>query len=82
MPSSSAGKPTVLCAGIAVQDLLFKVDTFPPPGGKTMTHDFLNVCGGCAVNAAIAVARLGGLAKESLEGQAAEFQRTGRPPIL
>jgi len=55
--------PIVLCAGIAVQDLLFRVDTFPPPGGKTMTHDFLNVCGGCAVNAAIAVARLGGSAR-------------------
>jgi sugar/nucleoside kinase (ribokinase family) len=55
----------VLCAGIAVQDLLFKVDKFPPPGGKTMTHDFLTVCGGCAVNAAIAVARLGGRARYS-----------------
>jgi sugar/nucleoside kinase (ribokinase family) len=55
----------VLCAGIAVQDLLFKVDKFPPPGGKTMTHDFLTVCGGCAVNAAIAVARLGGRAHYS-----------------
>ncbi len=65
MSSSSAGKPTVLCAGIAVQDLLFKVDKFPPPGGKTMTQDFLTVCGGCAVNAAIAVARLGGRARYS-----------------
>jgi sugar/nucleoside kinase (ribokinase family) len=55
----------VLCAGIAVQDLLFRVDKFPPPGGKTMTHDFLTVCGGCAVNAAIAVARLGGSARYS-----------------
>jgi sulfofructose kinase len=55
----------VLCAGIAVQDLLFKVDKFPPPGGKAMTHDFLTVCGGCAVNAAIAVARLGGRARYS-----------------
>jgi sulfofructose kinase len=64
--SSSAGKPaTVLCAGIAVQDLVFKVDKFPPPGGKTMTHDFVTVCGGCAVNAAIAVARLGGRARYS-----------------
>ncbi len=66
MLSSSAGKPaTVLCAGIAVQDLLFKVEKFPPPGGKTMTRDFLTVCGGCAVNAAIAVARLGGRARYS-----------------
>ena len=63
MPSSSRKPATVLCAGIAVQDLLFKVDKFPPPGGKTMTHDFMTVCGGCAVNAAIAVARLGGGAR-------------------
>jgi sulfofructose kinase len=60
VPSSNPTPPTVLCAGIAVQDLLFKVDKFPPPGGKTMTHDFLTVSGGCAVNAAIAIARLGG----------------------
>ena len=30
-----------------------------------MTHDFIIVCGGCAVNAAIAVARLGGRARYS-----------------
>ena len=63
--SSSATTATVLCIGIAVQDLLFRVDKFPPPGGKAMTHDFLTVCGGCAVNAAIAVARLGGRAHYS-----------------
>lgn len=68
MPSfdAHAGRtPAVLCAGIAVQDILFKVDTFPPPGGKAMTHEFMIVCGGCAVNAAIAVARLGGRAQYS-----------------
>ncbi len=58
MGSSSA--PTVLCAGIAVQDIIFRVAQFPPPGGKCMTHEFRVVSGGCAVNAAIAVARLGG----------------------
>ncbi len=63
MAPSSA--PAVLCAGIAVQDLLFRVQTFPPPGGKTMTHDFMQVPGGCAVNAAIAIARLGGRARYS-----------------
>jgi sugar/nucleoside kinase (ribokinase family) len=52
----------VLCAGIAVQDIVFRVEQFPPPGGKCMTHEFIVVSGGCAVNAAIAVARLGGRA--------------------
>ncbi len=59
---ASASAPSVLCAGIAVQDLLFRVDSFPPPGGKCMTDQFAIVAGGCAVNAAIAVARLGGRA--------------------
>jgi sulfofructose kinase len=60
------GRPvTILCAGIAVQDILFRVDAFPPPGGKTMTNEMQIVCGGCAVNAAIAVARLGGAARYS-----------------
>ena len=36
--------------------------SFPPPGGKCMTDQFRIVSGGCAVNAAIAVARLGGRA--------------------
>ena len=58
MPSSEA--PAILCAGIAVQDIVFRVEQFPPPGGKCMTHEFIVVSGGCAVNAAIAVARLGG----------------------
>jgi sulfofructose kinase len=61
VPSSSA--PTVLCAGIAVQDLVFGVSQFPPPGGKRMTDRLRIVSGGCAVNAAIAIARLGGRAR-------------------
>jgi sugar/nucleoside kinase (ribokinase family) len=60
MPSSNA--PAVLCAGIAVQDIVFRVQQFPPPGGKCMTDQFRIVSGGCAVNAAIALARLGGKA--------------------
>ena len=61
--SPKAAKPaTVLCAGIAVQDLVFRVPQFPPPGGKAMADDFVIVSGGCAVNAAMAVARLGGRA--------------------
>jgi sulfofructose kinase len=59
-PSSSP--PAVLCVGIAVQDIVFRVAQFPPPGGKCMTNEFAVIAGGCAVNAAIAVARLGGKA--------------------
>lgn len=50
----------VLCTGIGVQDIVLRVPSFPPPGGKVMADNFMVVTGGCAVNAAIAVARLGG----------------------
>ena len=59
---TSSSPPTVLCAGIAVQDIVFRVAEFPQPGGKCMTNQFIVISGGCAVNAAIAVARLGGRA--------------------
>ena len=45
-----------------MQDIVFRVAQFPPPGGKCMTDEFAVISGGCAVNAAIAVARLGGRA--------------------
>ena len=57
MTSSSA--PRILCAGIAVQDIVFKVGQIPAPGAKAMTNQMTIVAGGCAVNAAIALARLG-----------------------
>jgi len=59
--AASSGKSArVLCAGIGVQDIVLRVPSFPPPGQKIMADDFMIVTGGCALNAAIAVARLGG----------------------
>jgi sulfofructose kinase len=52
--------PRILCAGIAVLDEVFRVDTLPPPDGKVEATEFITVMGGCAVNAAVAVGRLGG----------------------
>ncbi len=52
----------ILCTGIAVLDEVFRVDEFPPPDGKAMAHEFVAVGGGCAANAAVAIARLGGAA--------------------
>ncbi len=67
MPSTSANGPAsaaaVLCAGIAVEDFLFKVDRFPEPGSKIYADAFVATTGGCAANAAVAVARLGGRAR-------------------
>jgi sugar/nucleoside kinase (ribokinase family) len=53
----------VLCAGIAVEDYIFRVDRFPTPGTKSAAEDFVITGGGCAANAAIAIARLGGEAR-------------------
>jgi sulfofructose kinase len=50
----------VLCAGIVVLDEVFRVEAFPKPDGKVQARDFFVVNGGCAANAAVAVARLGG----------------------
>jgi sugar/nucleoside kinase (ribokinase family) len=52
--------PKVLCAGIAVQDIIMKVENFPAPGSKVSASEFLIIGGGCAANQAVAIARLGG----------------------
>jgi sulfofructose kinase len=52
----------ILCTGIAVLDEIFRVDEFPPPDGKAQASEFVAVGGGCAANAAVTIARLGGQA--------------------
>ncbi len=54
--------PRILCAGIIVLDEVFRVDEFPQPDGKVQAKGFFVVNGGCAANAALAIARLGGRA--------------------
>jgi sugar/nucleoside kinase (ribokinase family) len=54
--------PRILCAGIIVLDEVFRVEEFPKADGKVQATDFFIVNGGCAANAAVAVARLGGRA--------------------
>ena len=63
-PAHNAGTsaPLVLCAGIIVLDKVFRVEQVPQPDRKVEAKDFFIVSGGCAANAAIAVARLGGRA--------------------
>jgi sulfofructose kinase len=58
MPGKKA--PKILCAGIAVQDIVMRVENFPAPGTKVAASEFIITGGGCAANAAVAVARLGG----------------------
>lgn len=52
--------PTILCAGVSVLDHIFYLERFPVPDAKTQARAFITAVGGCAANAAIAIARLGG----------------------
>ncbi len=54
--------PRILCAGIIVLDEVFRVDEFPQADGKVQATGYFMVNGGCAANAAVAIARLGGRA--------------------
>ncbi len=57
-----AGAPRILCAGIIVLDEVFRVEEFPQADGKVQATGFFVVNGGCAANAALAIARLNGRA--------------------
>ncbi|HWF93793.1 MAG TPA: PfkB family carbohydrate kinase [Xanthobacteraceae bacterium] len=59
----SLTEPQVLCTGIAVLDAVFGVAQFPVPEAKTQASAFMIISGGCAANAAVAIARLGGRAR-------------------
>jgi len=59
---SSRDAPRILCTGIIVLDEVFRVEQFPQPDGKVQATGFFVVNGGCAANAAVAIARLGGRA--------------------
>jgi len=56
----SATAPRILCIGIPVRDLTFRVETVPARGSKANATHLAEICGGNALNAAIAMARLGG----------------------
>lgn len=60
---TAAAAPRILCAGVAVLDLVFRAERFPAANEKAQAHAFASVVGGCAANAAIAIARLGGRAE-------------------
>jgi sulfofructose kinase len=59
---SRASGPCIVCTGIIVLDEVFRVAEFPQPDGKVQAEGFFVVNGGCAANAAVAIARLGGRA--------------------
>jgi sugar/nucleoside kinase (ribokinase family) len=53
-------RPKILCSGIAVQDIVMRVQNFPAPGTKVAASEFIITGGGCAANAAVTIARLNG----------------------
>ena len=55
-------KPHVLCIGMPVRDLTFRIEELPERGFKVNASHFDEICGGNALNAAIGIARLGGRA--------------------
>lgn len=54
--------PRILCIGMPVRDLTFRVGGIPARGSKENATHFDEICGGNALNGAIGIVRLGGRA--------------------
>src|SRR5258708_13551339 len=54
--------PRILCIGMPVRDLPFRIEELPERGFKVNASHFDEICGGNALNAAIGIVRLGGRA--------------------
>src|SRR5260221_11613282 len=50
--------PKILCSGIAVQDIVMRVENFPMPGTKVAGSEFIITGGGCPPHSSAAIARL------------------------
>jgi sugar/nucleoside kinase (ribokinase family) len=61
-PATSKISPRILCIGIPVRDLTFRITELPERGLKVNASHFEEICGGNALNAAIGIVRLGGRA--------------------
>ncbi|RXH13976.1 sugar kinase [Bradyrhizobium guangzhouense] len=72
--------PRILCIGIPVRDLTFRVETVPARGSKANATHLAEICGGNALNAAIAMARLGG--RVAFAGPMGDAQETSSGFIL
>ena len=60
MASAGGARAPVVCAGIVVADVFVPpLPRLPEPGELVVTDDFVVETGGCAANAAMALARLG-----------------------
>lgn len=60
--TTAQGLPRILCIGIPVRDLTFRIEALPARGAKIHASHCDEIIGGNALNAAIGIARLGGQA--------------------
>lgn len=60
---TTSKQPRVLCIGLPVRDLTFRIEAVPGRGNKVPASAYGEICGGNALNAAIGIARLGGKSK-------------------
>jgi sulfofructose kinase len=61
-PAAPKNAPRILCIGMPVRDLTFRIEQLPERGFKANASHFEEISGGNALNAAIGIARLGGRA--------------------
>jgi sugar/nucleoside kinase (ribokinase family) len=61
-PAAPKIPPRILCIGMPVRDLTFRIEQLPERGFKVNASHFEEICGGNALNAAIGIVRLGGRA--------------------
>jgi sulfofructose kinase len=61
-PRAPGKPPRILCIGMPVRDLTFRVHGLPARGSKENATHFDEICGGNALNGAIGIVRLGGRA--------------------
>jgi sulfofructose kinase len=61
-PAAPKLPPRILCIGMPVRDLTFRIQELPERGFKVNASHFDEICGGNALNGAIGIVRLGGRA--------------------
>jgi len=61
-PAAPKIPPRILCIGMPVRDLTFRIQELPERGFKVNASHFDEICGGNALNGAIGIVRLGGRA--------------------
>ncbi|MGN6310806.1 MAG: sugar kinase [Xanthobacteraceae bacterium] len=60
--TANSNPPHILCIGMPVRDLAFRIEAIPSRGSKVPASQFEEIAGGNALNAAIGIVRLGGRA--------------------